>query len=162
MVTIKLEIKWAILFSMAVMLWMLLEKLSGLHDQYFTYDIYLTNLFAIPAITMIVLTLKEKKGKFYQGSMNYMQGLISGFILSIIITIISPLTQYITTYYTTPDYFPNVNKRSFELGYCTTTEKAKSNFNYQNYAIQGAIFALVMGISTTAIAMLFFCKYYTH
>ncbi len=54
-----------------------------------------------------------------------------------------------------PEYFPNVIKRSVEIGYYTSTEEAQANFNYKNYAIQGAIGALIMGIVTTAIAMIF-------
>ena len=46
----KIEIKWALIFSVMGLLWMLLEKLSGLHGKYIDYHQYLTNLFAIPAI----------------------------------------------------------------------------------------------------------------
>ena len=149
------EIKWAIIFTIVGLLWMILEKISGLHDQYIDYHLYLTNLFAIPAIIMMVMALKEKKRKDYNGMMTYKQGFISGLILSVFIAVLSPLAQYITTYYITPDYFPNVIKRSVELGYYADTAAAEANFNYQNYAIQGAIGALVMGILTTAIAMIF-------
>jgi hypothetical protein len=48
-----------------------------------------------------------------------------------------------------------VIKRSVEIGYFKTTAEAEANFNYQNYAIQGAIGALVMGVVTIAIAMIF-------
>ncbi|MFN8257849.1 MAG: DUF4199 domain-containing protein [Bacteroidales bacterium] len=87
--------------------------------------------------------------------MNYKQGLITGIILSVFIALLSPLTQWITSYVITPEYFPNVIKRSVELGYYKTTVEAEAQFNYPNYAIQGAIGALVMGILTTAIAMIF-------
>ncbi len=155
MKNIKIEIKWAIIFSIVGLLWMLLEKLSGLHSTYIDYHLYLTNLFAIPAIIMMVMALKDKKKNFYNGKMNYKQGLVSGIILSIIIALLSPLTQWITSYVITPEYFPNVIKRSVELGYYSSTEEAQANFNYKNYAIQSAIGALVMGIVTTAIAMIF-------
>ena len=101
------------------------------------------------------MALKDKKKNFYDGQMNYKQGLISGIILSVIIALISPLTQWITSYVITPEYFPNVIKRSLEIGYFKTTAEAEANFNYKNYAIQGAIGALVMGIITTAITMIF-------
>ena len=104
---------------------------------------------------MMVLALKEKKNKGYGGQMTYGQGLISGIIISAIIALLSPLTQWITTFVITPEYFPNVIKRSVELGYYKTTEEAAANFNYKNYAIQSTIGALVMGIATTAIAMIF-------
>jgi hypothetical protein len=155
MKNIKIEIKWAIIFSVVALLWMVLEKLFGLHGKYIDYHLYLTNLFAIPAIIVMLMALKDKNKNFYGGQMNYKQGLISGIVLSIIIALISPLTQWITSYVITPEYFPNVIKRSVEIGYFKTTAEAEANFNYQNYAIQGAIGALVMGIVTTAIAMIF-------
>lgn len=155
MKTIKIELKWAIIFTIVVLLWMLLEKLSGLHSKYIDYHLYLTNIFAIPAILIMVLALKDKKKQFYNGQISYKQGLISGIVLSVIIALLSPISQWITTYIITPEYFPNVIKRSVELGYYNTTAEATANFNYANYAMQGAIGALVMGILTTAIAMLF-------
>ena len=155
MKNIKIEIKWAVIFSIMGLLWMVLEKLCGLHSTYIDYHLYLTNLFAIPAIIIMVMALKDKKKNFYNGQITYKQGLISGIILSIIIALISPLTQWITSYVITPEYFPNVIKRSVEIGYYKTTEEAQANFNYKNYAIQGAIGALIMGIVTTAIAMIF-------
>ena len=151
----KIEFKWAIIFSVMGLLWMVLEKVSGLHDRYIDYHLYLTNLFAIPAIIVMVMALKDKKKSFYGGQMTYKQGLISGIILSIIIALLSPLTQWITSFVITPEYFPNVIKRSVEIGYYNTTEEAQANFNYKNYAIQGAFGALIMGILTTAIAMIF-------
>ncbi|WP_439506046.1 DUF4199 domain-containing protein [Sediminibacterium sp.] len=155
MPSIKIEIKWAIIFSIMVLVWMLLEKLSGLHSTYIDYHLYLTNLFAIPAIWVMVLALKEKKKIYYNGNISYKQGLISGIILSVIIALFSPLTQWITTYIITPAYFPNVIKRSVEIGYYKTTAEAEANFNYSNYAIQGAIAAIIMGLITTSIAMIF-------
>ena len=60
MKNIKIEVKWALIFSIVGLLWMVLEKISGLHGRYIDYHLYLTNLFAIPAITMMVLALKDK------------------------------------------------------------------------------------------------------
>lgn len=152
---IRIEIKWAIIFTIVVLLWMLLEKLVGLHDKYIDYHMYLTNLFAIPAIWMMVLALKDKKKNFYEGQMNYKQGLVTGILLSVFIALLSPLAQWITSYVITPEYFPNVIKRSVELGYFNSIADAEAKFNYKNYAIQGTIGALIMGIVTTAIAMIF-------
>lgn len=135
--------------------WMLLEKFSGLHGKYIDYHMYLTNLFAIPAIWFMVLALKDKKKNFYNGNMSYKQGLISGIIVSAIIALMSPFTQWIISYVISPEYFPNVIKRSVEIGYYKTQEEAEANFNYKNYAISSTIFAFIFGVITTAIAMLF-------
>lgn len=155
MKNITIELKWAFLFVAMSLLWMLLEKLSGLHSTYIDYHLYLTNLFAIPAIWFYVLALKEKKNRFYNGNMSYKQGLISGLIITIFIALLSPGTQWITSYLITPEYFPNVIKRSVELGNYKTIAEAEANFNYANYAKQGTIGALIMGVLTTAIVMIF-------
>lgn len=155
MKSISIEIKWAILFSIVGLVWMLLEKAVGLHDKYLDYQMYLTNLFAIPAIWVMALALKDKKKNFYHGQMSYKQGFISGVILSLIIALLSPAMQWITSYVITPEYFPNVIKRSVEIGYFKTTAEAEAQFNYPNYAKQGAIGALAMGIITTAVLMIF-------
>jgi hypothetical protein len=152
---VKIEIKWAIIFSLTTLAWMLLERISGLHDKYIDYQMYLTNLFAIPAIIVMVLALKSKRKFFYSGNMTYKQGLISGIILSVFIALLSPLTQWLITYVITPDYFPNVITRSVELSYYKTIADAEANFNFKNFAIQSTIGALVMGIITTSIAMIF-------
>lgn len=155
MKNIKIEIKWALIFSVMVLAWMLLEKLTGLHGKYIDYHLYLTNLFAIPAVWVMVLALKDKKKTFYNGEMSYKQGLIAGIIISVFIALLSPFTQWITTFVISPEYFPNVIKRSVEIGYYATTAEAEAHFNYANYATQGAIGAVLSGIITTAVAMMF-------
>tara|TARA_R110000868_G_scaffold86674_2_gene242998 strand:+ start:937 stop:1425 length:489 start_codon:yes stop_codon:yes gene_type:complete len=155
MKNVKIEIKWAIIFSVVGLLWMLLEKLVGLHSSHIDKHMYLTNLFAIPAIVVMVLALKDKKMNSYVGQMNYKQGLISGTVLSIIIALFSPLTQWITSTIITPEYFPNVIAYSVETGYHKSLEEAEAYFNLKNYMFQSTIGALIMGVVTTAIAMIF-------
>jgi len=155
MKNLKIEIKWAIIFSVVALLWMLLEKLVGLHSTHIDKHMYLTNLFAIPAIIVMVMALKDKKNVFYGGQMSYKQGLVSGIVLSIFIAFLSPLTQWITSTIITPEYFPNVIAHAVETGYFQSVEEAQAYFNLENYIVQSTIGALVMGIITTAIAMLF-------
>ena len=96
-----------------------------------------------------------KKRKAYQGTMTHSQGLISGIILSAFIALLSPLTQWITSTIITPEYFPNVIEYALESGYVETRAEAEAQFNLNSYMVQGAIGALIMGILTTAIAMIF-------
>ncbi|MBX2923379.1 MAG: DUF4199 domain-containing protein [Chitinophagaceae bacterium] len=151
----RIEIKWAVIFIIMSLLWMLLEKLSGLHSTHIDKHMYLTNLYAIPAVIVMVLALKDKKKNYYQGQMSYTQGLISGVIISAIIALLSPLMQWVISYIITPEYFPNVIEYSLKTGYHKTREAAEAYFNYKNYAMQSTIASLVMGVVTTAIAMIF-------
>lgn len=151
----RTEFKWSVLFSLMGLFWMLLERISGLHDRYLDYQMYLTTLFLIPAVWFYVLALKEKKKRDFNGVMSYKQGFVSGLILSLMIALISPLTQWITSYIISPDYFKNAIKRSVEIGYYDSTREAAANFNFQNYAVQGATGALITGLLFTFILMFF-------
>ncbi len=155
MKSIKIEIKWALIFVIMSLLWMWLEKLSGLHSTHIDKHMYLTNLYAIPAIIVYVLALRDKKKKFYQGKMSYVQALVSGLIITAIVALFSPLTQWITSTIITPEYFPNVIEHSLETGYHTSREEAEAYFSLENYMKQSVIGALVMGIITTAVVALF-------
>lgn len=150
-----IEIKWAVIFIIMSLLWMILEKLVGLHSTHIDKHMYLTNLYAIPAVIVFVLALKDKKRNFYNGSMSYVQGLISGLIISAIVAILSPLMQWVISYVITPEYFPNVIEYSLKTGYHKTREEAEAYFSYKNYAVQSTIASIVMGALTTAIAMIF-------
>lgn len=155
MKNIKIEIKWAFIFSVVGLLWMLFEKSAGLHSEHIDKHMYITNFFAVLAILMMVLALKEKKKNDYNGQMNYKQGLISGSILSVFIAILSPLNQWITASFISPEYFPNVIQYSLNTGHFKSLEEAEAYFNLNNYIIQSAIGALVMGVITTMIVMVF-------
>ncbi|MFP4342661.1 MAG: DUF4199 domain-containing protein [Cyclobacteriaceae bacterium] len=75
-----------------------------------------------------MIALKYKKG-FLGGHVTYMQGLVSGVISSVFVALLSPMSQSITSYVIIPEYFPNVIKRSGELGDFNPLAKAVSNFN---------------------------------
>ena len=155
MKNIKIEIKWAILFVVMSLLWMWLEKLVGLHSTHIDKHMYLTNLFALPAILIYVLALRDKKQNHFHGHMTYVQGLISGLIITAIVALFSPLTQWITSTIITPEYFPNVIAHAVETGYHESLEAAEAYFNLENYMKQSVIGALAMGVITSAVVALF-------
>ena len=74
------------------LIWMLLEKLAGLHDEH------------IDKHAIYVFSLLDKRKKFYKGAMTYKQGFISGLVITAIVTVLSPLSQYITPTIITPEY----------------------------------------------------------
>jgi hypothetical protein len=154
MKNIKIEIKWAIIFAIMTLLWMVLEKAVGLHDAHIDKHVIYTNFIAIPAIAVYVFGLLDKRKNFYHGKMTYLQGFISGMIITAFVTVLSPLTQYITSTFITPDYFQNAIAYGVSSGK-TTQEAAEAYFNLENYIIQGLIGAPIMGLLTTAIVSIF-------
>lgn len=152
---IKIELKWALIFVAMTLLWMVLEKTVGLHGTHIDKHMYLTNLFAIPAILIFVLALKDKKKQYYKGQMTFKQGFLSGLIITGIVTLLAPLTQWVISTVITPEYFPNVIAHSVETGYHASLEEAEAYFNLENYMIQGTIGTLVMGLVTSAVVAFF-------
>jgi len=151
---IKIEIKWAITFSIMILVWMFIEKLAGFHSEHIDKHPVYTNFIIIPTIIIYVLALLDKRKNVYNGIMTYKQGLISGLIIALIVTILSPLTQYITSTIITPDYFSNVIKYVVNEGEMNQIE-AENYFNLKSYIIQALIGAPIMGIVTTAIVAIF-------
>lgn len=150
----KIEIKWAIIFAVMGLLWILLESITGLHSTHIDKHIIFTNFVAIPAIAIYVLALLDKRNNYYGGTMTYKQGFISGVIITLIVTLLSPLTQYISTAIISPDFFGNMIEYVVEEG-TMAREAAESYFNVNSYIIQGLIGAPIMGLLTTAIVAFF-------
>jgi len=134
--------------------WMLLERLTGLHDEHIDKHFIYTNFIAIPAIAVYVFGLLDKRENDYNGLMNYSEGFLSGLLITLVVTLFVPVTQYITLNIITPDFFPNM------IEYVTrndimTREAAENNFNAQIYMMQGLIGALLMGVLTSAVVAIF-------
>lgn len=150
-----IELKWALVFVLTSLGWMLLEKVSGLHSIHIDKHLIYTNFFAIPAILIYVLALLDKRKAFYNDEMTYRQGFETGAIITIVVTLASPLTQWITNYVITPEFFQNVIEYSLKTGYYKTIEEATAYFNFKSYVIQGLIGAFAMGLTTSAIVAIF-------
>jgi hypothetical protein len=148
------EIKWALYFALMMLVWMVLERMAGLHDEHIDKHPLITNIVAIPAIAMYVFALRQKREKAYGGHMSYKQGFMSGLIMTLVITILSPLTQYITSTIITPDFFTHAINYAVAEGKMSQT-KAEDYFSLTNYVKQTILFTPVMGIVTTAIVAIF-------
>ncbi|MEL6842716.1 MAG: DUF4199 domain-containing protein [Bacteroidota bacterium] len=153
----RTEIKWGLIFTGMMLLWMIGESLTGLHDEHIDKHPIFTNLILFPAIIIFVLALREKRDKDLNGKMTWMQGFIAGLIISVVVAILSPLTQYIIHGIISPQYFENAIAYSVESGNATQ-EEADRFFNLSSYFIQGAIGAIFMGMITSAIVALFVRK----
>ncbi len=153
----SIEIKWALIFTLVALVWMYFEKLMGWHDEQIAKHAVYTNIFAIPAIIIYWLALRDKRENYYGGQMTWVQGFVSGILISLVVAVLSPLSQYITHHYITPEYFTNIISYSVDNGKMSM-EAAKNYFNLGSYIIQGVTGAVVMGIVTSAIVAFFVKK----
>ncbi len=153
----KIEIKWGLIFFIASLAWILLEKLVGLHDAHIDKHPIYTNFFAIIAIAIYVFGLMDKRRNYYNGKMNWKQGFIAGLIITLVVVVLSPLAQYLTHAFITPDYFPNAIQYAVENNMMTQAE-AENYFTMKSYLLQGVIGGAVMGILTSAVVAIFVRK----
>lgn len=151
---LTIELKWAVLFAVVSLAWMLGEKLAGLHSTHIDKHEVYTNFFALPAIALYVFALLDKRRNYYGGAMTYQQGLVSGLLVTLFVTLLSPLTQLVTTEVITPQFFPNAIRHAVSTGKMEQAE-AEAFFSLGSYIKQGLIGAPLMGIVTSAIVALF-------
>lgn len=148
------EMKWTILFFVISLLWMVGERLTGLHDKNIEHHALITNFFALVAVIIYFFALLDKRKNFYHRKMNWIQGFISGLLITLGVTLLTPLSQYLTVEVITPHFFENMINYSVETGKMTF-EQAHETFNLQTYIIQSTMFAPVAGIITSAIVAIF-------
>lgn len=151
---LTIELKWAVLFALTTLAWMVGEKLAGLHDTHIDKHATYTNFFAVPAIALYVLALLDKRKNAYGGAMTWKQGFISGLYITLFVTILSPLTQVITSEVITPNFFSNAIRYTVSTGELEQAV-AEQHFSLKSYIVMGLIGAPVMGIVTSAIVALF-------
>ena len=150
----RIEIKWALIFAAVFLLWMVLEKLIGMHDKHIEKQQFVTILILIPSIIVYVLAIKDKKKNFYAGNMTYKHGFLSGLMLTLFVVILSPINQLIISYIITPDYFANVIEHTVKSG-MFTQEQAEAQFNIKSYIITNIVGGLVTGVIFSAIISIF-------
>lgn len=148
-----LEIKWGVIFSISQLLWMLLEKIVGLHDVYISHHATYTNFFAFVAFALYYLALWEKRKLSPSGVIKWLDGFKFGLMISVVVTVLSPLGQVFTHYVITPDYFANVSAEAVRQN-IMTAQAASDYFNLKSYLFQSAVGALIMGLVTSAIMSL--------
>jgi len=149
----SIEFKWAVNFSIASLIWMIVEKSTGLHDVHIDkYYIY-SNVFALVAVAIYFFALLDKKKNFYNNAIDWKQGFVSGIILSFFIALLSPLVQYVSFEYISPKYFENFIGHAV-ANKSLTLDQAKAYYSINSYILQGVSNALSMGVITSAIVAL--------
>ncbi len=150
----KIEMKWALIYSVSLICWMFIEKTVGLHDRYIDRQLLLTNLFGIVGALIFFFAIREKKINYYGNSMYWTQGFLSGVYLAVFIAILGPLVNYITYNVISPDYFENMIRYYVTEG-LQKKENAELFFSLRSYVIQGSMGGLSAGIlASAAIALI--------
>lgn len=149
-----IEIKWGIGYSLLFLVWMIAENAIGLHDMYIEKQTIYGNLFAIIAISTYAIAIKNKKDAYYNGTITYKQGFLSGLVLSVVISVLSPIVQFITYSYITPHFFDN--SIAYYIAHnIQTPEQAAAYFNLKSFTIQSSFGNLSLGVITATVVAYF-------
>ena len=150
----QIEIKWGIIFTISTLLWAILEKSAGLHDENIQNYVMFSALFGILAISIYIIAIKDKQRNHYKGNITWTQGFLSGVIVTVIVAMLSPVAQYLIYTFISPDYFANAIEYNAKRG-PEARKTAENLFNMKSSIIQGVSMALSMGVVTSAIVAYF-------
>lgn len=149
----KTELKWAFILLLATLVWILLERVAGLHDTYITHYKTVGNFFVLPFISLFVLALLDKRKNDFNGIMGFRQGLKSGLIITAILTLLSPLIQYLKATVISPDFSENAIQ--FVMADLHMGEaEARKFFSLKNHIRLSLMATPVMGVLVTPIIAL--------
>ena len=153
----KLEIKWATIFVIVQISWMIFEKVAGFHDIRIDQHMIVTNFFMIPAIAVFVFAFREKRVALGEADFPFKVGFKYGFLISVFVALVTPIVQVIISKVISPNYFKNVIAYAVKTGEMTLAD-AQSYFNLTSYMFQSTIGAIMMGTLTTLVIALIFSR----
>jgi hypothetical protein len=150
----EIELKWAVFFSLALLIWMYFEKAMDWHGEKIKFQPIYSMLFGVIAIIIYILALLDKKKEYYDTKIDWKQSFLSGAILSLFIAFFTPLVIYITYEIISPEFF------STFITYKTENTKmsladAKKYFSMSNYLYTNTFSTLSNGIVISAIISFF-------
>lgn len=151
---IYIELKWAVIFSITLLCWILFEKTMEWDTEGFEDFWWLTLLFAPFAILMYLLALREKRRRVFGGEMTWLQGFTSGLIISVFVALLSPLTEYVAYNFFTPGNFNTVSESSVTNNLMSRT-KINDLLNINNYRWKSAFGLFGFGVLNSVIAAFF-------
>jgi hypothetical protein len=146
---VKTEIKWGVIFTLVALVWVGLERVVGLHDQYIRLHPWLSMLFAIPAIAMMALAISEKR-RVLGGKITFKQAFLCGLGVSVVVALLAPLAQWITHHYISPHFFEHAINYAVSNG-LQTPEQARAFFSLKSYILQASMSGIIMGAITSLI-----------
>lgn len=146
-------LRFGVIFALMQFVWIIGEFLVGLHTTYINLHPLYTNLVFFPAVAIMVWGLNARKAEL-GGELSYLQALGQGLGVGVTVGILSVGVQYLFFLFINPNFFNDFIRYSVD-NKLMTLDQAEAYFNLTSYAIQGAVFAPILGVVTNAIAGLF-------
>jgi hypothetical protein len=149
----SIELKWAFNFFIASMLWMMLEKFLGYHDDKIQYQPLFSMLFGFVTLVIYIFALKDKKINFYHNQMNWREGFVSGLTLSLVIALFTTMIEYTKHHVISPYFLETMQKIIVEQNKMTL-ENAENFFTFSNSLSQSIFYVISFGSVLAALISL--------
>lgn len=148
---LRIEIRFAVLISLLMLLWLMLEYIAGLHDRFIQYH---------PAITLLALTIPvgcsylaiKEKAIQLGGTITFKQAFITGFFIAVFAAVLSVPTQFMFHKLVNPDFFQTMidyssaRAASLHMNVLKAKEEATMYFNLPSYIVQCFFSTLFFGV----------------
>ncbi|MBL0308775.1 MAG: DUF4199 domain-containing protein [Bacteroidetes bacterium] len=147
---LKIIVRYSVLLSLLMLLWLSLEYMVGLHDRFIAYQPYVTLLAVGISIFCIHRALIEVQKEALH-RLTFRQAFVIGFIITLISAVLAIPVQIIFHQLINPDFFQNMKeysvKHAIELNEDVERAKlqAESYFNLTSYLLQSVLGTLVSG-----------------
>jgi len=153
----RIEIKYAVLISLLMLLWLSIEFMVGLHeDPLIQYHRYVTMLALIIPIVSARMAVRDKLD-LLNGKISFKQAFLTGFLIAFFAAVLSIPSQVIFHKLINPDFFDNMinysAKRagSLQMDMSKARQEAEMYFNLTSYIIQSGLGTLVFGTVIAAV-----------
>ncbi len=151
----KPSVKWALIGSMASLLWLALEYVVGLHDRYIEYHPMVTNF----ALLIPILTLRQtvEDNKALYPDLTFKKAFSECAIGVLLSTFLAPISVYVFFKYVNPDFFNSfiqytvAHADQMHVTKEKALQRASSYFNFQMYMIQIVLSTLFGGLLISVI-----------
>jgi hypothetical protein len=148
MANFRIEIRYAVLSSLLMLLWLAIEYMVGLQDTYIQYHPYVNILsFILIPIVCIRLALNDKREQL-NGKLSFKQAFITGFLVTFFAAIFFIPCQIIFYKWINPDFFDDMIARLVSAG-DVHRDEVDLYYNLTATIIRSGFLTLVFG---TAIA----------
>ena len=148
-----IEFTWAVIYTLASLLWTVLEKSLGFHDKHIGSQMIFVWLFGLPAFAIYFFALKDKQNNYYNRKANWQQLFLSGLTLSVFVALMSPIAQYISFNVISPDWIKNSINYYIEVRKMSA-ENAKMLFSFNGLILQAISNGISIGVIISAIVAL--------
>lgn len=148
---LHIEIRFAVLISLLMLLWLILEYVVGLHDRFIQYHPAITLFALVIPVACSYLAIKEKTIQL-SGAITFKQAFETGFFIAVFAAVLTVPTQFMFHKLVNPDFFRTMidyscaRAASLHMDVPKAKEEATMYFNLPSYIVQCFFSTLFFGV----------------